>query len=102
MTSPNKSEETVNKNNYLPILKERLKHTATRKGQRERQRVIDPLKYEQLKSKNQISTAKYNQLKRDQRKLMSEKDLLADRKKKADARKRQRDNKKKLFFGMEN
>ena len=39
MTSPNKSEETVNKNNYLPISKEGLKHTGTRKGQRERQRV---------------------------------------------------------------
>ena len=85
----------------MSLTKKRLQKAATRREQRSRQRLLDPVKFELLKSKNRFSTAKYDQIKREKRQLMSEDELIADRKIKADARTSLRIKKKIALFGME-
>ena len=68
--------------------------------QRAAQKVMNPLQYERTKSNNRLSTAKYDKLQMKKVLLMTGEELLAHRKRMAEARKQQRLQKRIAFFGM--
>ena len=73
---------------------QRRNRAAVRKIQRVSQQQQNPVKYEQVKLNNRLSTAKYDKKKREKRNLMSKEEVVADKLLKAEARTRQRFNQK--------
>jgi len=71
-----------------------------RRMQRAAQKVTNSVKYERTKANNKISTDKYNKLQKKKVLLMTGEELLAHRKRMAEARKQQRLQKRIAFFGM--
>ena len=79
----------------------RNKTAAAMRRLRAHQRVNDPEEFAVSTEKNRITTAKYDETKRRKRAVMTEEELLADRKSKAEARSNQRLKKSMAFFGID-
>ena len=82
------------------LLMNRKIKAELRRRQREQQQQQQPIKYEQVKITNRNSTAKYDEKKRLQRKLLTKNEIVADKRLKAEARRHQRVKKKLKSMGF--
>ena len=84
------------------LMMQRRKMAAARKIQRVKQQQQNPAKYEKAKLKNRLTKEKYDEKQRNMKQLVTKEEVLADRKMKAMARKKQRHKKKLKILGLEN
>ena len=84
------------------MLKKRTKDAARKRKDWIAQKQHFPLKHYLIKEKNRVTTSKHDEMRRNMRRGMTEEELTADRKRVAEAKRKQRLRQKIAFFGWDN